>query len=550
MFQDDGNVKKHLYVKRTPKIIIEKLINDVLHSKDNAELPSDIINRLHQLETSSIKYNVIELVHMTKTLQTMVKRQGTKVVLPKYMERAFLLLLEEMLMSIQNPTQIQQRLPKVRDENVLYSVREYNIGVERTVILVDNDILFLNKTASLLTEAGFKVLKSNRGKQALKLITESQPDCIIFGLNLIDINIEAFLKDLHERVNTLFVPIVVIGHENEKDLIDKIKFNINDSILKPLVIDDLFVKMMRLLDHVSRMKKQVHIDELTGVYSRKFIMEKLEYYYCNDKEKEYPHALAILDLDYFKDVNDKYGHQIGDKVLVEFAQFINSKIRSTDIFARYGGEEFILLLPRTKTIHALKKINALQKEFKEKSIDIGDDSIKQTFSGGIVSNKDVRTDHPVEVLNLADIALYAAKNSGRNRVLIYDPMMRLKKEQYKILIVDDDRFTRNILLDGLKDKQWSLFEATNGLEAIEIAKEQIPNIILLDGLMPEMNGYETLEEIRKNIRFKQTAVIMLTGNHSEENIARALEAGADDYITKPFSLVELKARINRSLVRH
>ena len=549
MFQDDVNIKKYLYVQRTPKMI-EEMINDVLNRKESSHISANITNRLKQLEISSLKYNATELVHMTKTLQTMVKRNGSTVVLPKYMERAFLQLLEEMLNVIQNPTQIQHRLPKVRDEKVLQSVKEYNNGEARTVIIIDNDLLFLNKTASLLTEAGFTVLKSNRGMQAQKLIAETLPDCIIIGLNLIDIKVEEFLKELHEKVDTLFSPIIVIGHEDQKDVMDKIKLNINDTIIKPFAIDDLFVKMMRLMDHATRMKNQLHIDELTGVYSRKYIMEKLEYFYCNSKQKDYSHALAILDLDYFKDVNDNYGHTVGDKVLVEFAEFINSKIRSTDIFARYGGEEFILLLPRTGIIDARKKINALRKEFINRSINIGEVGLKQTFSGGIVSNKDVKTNHPVEVLNLADIALYAAKNQGRNRVLIYEPKMKWKQEKYKVLIVDDDRLTRNILLDGLKDEPWSLLEATNGLEAIEIANKQIPNIILLDGLMPEMNGYETLEEIRKNIRFKQTAVIMLTGNHSDENIAKALDAGADDYITKPFSLVELKARINRSLVRH
>lgn len=346
------------------------------------------------------------------------------------------------------------------------------------------------------------------------------------------------------------MPLIVVGDQTSKHVIEKVRFSIDDYLIKPFLMDDLLIKMVRLMERATRLKSQVNTDELTGIYSRKYIMEKLEYYFGHTSEKDHTHALAIFDLDYFKLVNDKHGHQMGDKVLIHFAKFISNHIRNTDIFARYGGEEFILLFPHTTSKEAWIKLNRLREEYSKQPITIDDIVIKQTFSGGIISNKDILSNNPVKLLNLADLALYEAKKSGRNQFLTYHERMENKNEKFKILIADDDRFTRKILKDGLINENWSLSFARNGLEAIEVAKRDRPNLILLDGLMPIKSGYEVLEEMRNNIRFKETAIIMLTGNHSDENVARALDGGADDYITKPFSMVELKARVNRFLVRH
>lgn len=543
--------KKQLYLKQTPTIInhLSKQIRK--KSGDIIELSIGSYIDLQDIEKSSNLFEYKEIAHISKTLQAMLYEEGNKIFLPLYMEQPFLLLLDEMLLKLDTPSQIQQRLPKIKNQKLLNSVIESNRNnLKKLVLLIDDDLLFLNKVSSLLIEAGFVVLKSHRGKQAIQILKENTPDCIISGMNIVDMNAYTFIEFIQKNIANRFIPLLVIGEQNDKHSIDKVKFSIDDHLLKPFLMDDLLIKMMRLIDRANRLKNQVNTDELTGIYSRKYIMEKLEFYYGFPPEKDHTHSLAIFDLDYFKLVNDKYGHQVGDKVLVYFASFISKNIRSTDIFARYGGEEFILLFPHTTTTEALKKLNRLREEFSKKTIEIGHTVIRQTFSGGIVSNKDILSNNPVKLLNLADLALYEAKNNGRNQFLIYHEKMENKTEQFKILIADDDRFTRKILKDGLRNESWVLSFAMNGLEAIELANKDCPNLILLDGLMPKKSGYEVLEEIRKNIRFKETAIIMLTGNHSDENIAKALDAGADDYITKPFSMVELKARVNRFLVRH
>ena len=531
-------------------VALNQILKQVKTNKD-LEIKLGTVIDLQDIEKTAKLFEYREVAHISRTLQGMLTEEENKCFLPNYMEQPFLLLLDEILIKLETPSQIQQRLPKIKNQKLIHSILETNKrDIPKVIMVIDDDLLFLNKLSGLLVDIGFVVLKSHRGKQAMQMLKETTPDCIVAGMNMDDMKPLVFIETIQKKLANSFVPLIVIGDQMTKHIIDKVRFSIDDYLIKPLLIDDLLIKMVRLIERADRLKNQVNTDELTGIYSRKYIMEKLEYYFGHTSEKDHTHTLAIFDLDYFKLVNDKYGHQVGDKVLVHFTKFIASNIRTTDIFARYGGEEFILLFPHTNSKEAWIKLNRLRDQYSKQPITFGEINIKQTFSGGIISNKDILSNNPVKLLNLADIALYEAKKSGRNQFLTYHEKMENKQEQFKILIADDDRFTRKILKDGLISENWKLSFARNGLEAIEVAKNDRPNLILLDGLMPIKSGYEVLEELRNNIRFKETAIIMLTGNHSDENVARALDAGADDYITKPFSMVELKARVNRFLVRH
>lgn len=546
-----SDFKKQLFIKQTP-IIVNQILKQLKNKEDRVlELKLGSIIDLQDIEKTAKLFEYHEIAHISKTLQAMLCEEENNYHLPLYMEQPFLLLLDEILVKLETPSHIQQRLPKIKNQNLINSIIESNKNdVQKVIMVIDDDLLFLNKVSSLLVDAGYIVLKSHRGKQAIQMFKETTPDCVIAGINIDDMKPLLFIESIQKKIANSFVPLIVVGDQTSKHVIEKVRFSIDDYLIKPFLMDDLLIKMVRLMERATRLKSQVNTDELTGIYSRKYIMEKLEYYFGHTSEKDHTHALAIFDLDYFKLVNDKHGHQMGDKVLIHFAKFISNHIRNTDIFARYGGEEFILLFPHTTSKEAWIKLNRLREEYSKQPITIDDIVIKQTFSGGIISNKDILSNNPVKLLNLADLALYEAKKSGRNQFLTYHERMENKNEKFKILIADDDRFTRKILKDGLINENWSLSFARNGLEAIEVAKRDRPNLILLDGLMPIKSGYEVLEEMRNNIRFKETAIIMLTGNHSDENVARALDGGADDYITKPFSMVELKARVNRFLVRH
>ena len=158
----------------------------------------------------------------------------------------------------------------------------------------------------------------------------------------------------------------------------------------------------------------VHTDFLTKIKNRNYFFERANNLLATLKRREEEHALIMLDLDYFKSINDTHGHVVGDKVLVEFSQEITKLLREEDVFARIGGEEFVLLI-RSNKEEALHLANRIREMVDSLSISYDDNEIQFTVSLGIYSfsTANLTVD---EMLSQADCALYKAKDNGRNCV--------------------------------------------------------------------------------------------------------------------------------------
>lgn len=168
-----------------------------------------------------------------------------------------------------------------------------------------------------------------------------------------------------------------------------------------------------------RLEKLAITDFLTGLYNVRYFYNRLNEEFSRAKRYNTNLSCIMLDIDYFKRINDTYGHRVGDIVLREFSQLIKRHIRKSDVLARYGGEEFILLLPNTGIDGAVTKAEYLRKITKEHRFKMlkPEDSI--TISIGIVctSNEKVKTED--DLITLSDNALFQAKQRGRDNVCIY-----------------------------------------------------------------------------------------------------------------------------------
>ncbi len=163
----------------------------------------------------------------------------------------------------------------------------------------------------------------------------------------------------------------------------------------------------------EKLEGMAHIDALTGAYNRRYFYEISKKIVSYAKREKRPLSLAMLDIDKFKDINDNFGHDVGDQILKIFVSKIQNNIRESDVFVRYGGEEFIVLLPNTDTEQALV-ISEKLREIIE-SYDVID-NIHFTVSIGVSSFIN-STDNLENLIKRADEALYKAKNSGRNQVV-------------------------------------------------------------------------------------------------------------------------------------
>ncbi len=162
------------------------------------------------------------------------------------------------------------------------------------------------------------------------------------------------------------------------------------------------------------------VDELTGLYNRRFLERRLAYEVDRAQRYGRPLALAMIDLDFFRLVNERYGHPGGDAVLVGFARIAPSTIRGSDILMRYGGEEFTLLMPETTIEMAARAAERLRGAVEANIVTFGPDEIKVTCSIGVASYRAGAAMTAAQFIARGDAALYRSKHEGRNRATVLD----------------------------------------------------------------------------------------------------------------------------------
>lgn len=168
----------------------------------------------------------------------------------------------------------------------------------------------------------------------------------------------------------------------------------------------------------TELREQAIRDFLTGLYNRRYLNDTLERELARAQRDAYPVSCVIIDIDHFKQVNDTYGHEAGDKVLQNLSSLLTAQTRAGDITCRYGGEEFLLVLPKTNMQEASRIAERCRASFQASAVTSGNTEVRTTFSAGVAT-------YPAhgatsdEILVAADNAMYQAKAQGRNRVIAW-----------------------------------------------------------------------------------------------------------------------------------
>lgn len=213
-------------------------------------------------------------------------------------------------------------------------------------------------------------------------------------------------EELHERLHKLQEK-VLIEYKNS-GIVDE---NTYEDFA---VVEFQFVQMLTGLVIESE-NYEKNFDGLTNIFNRKYFFEKIEYDFSKARRTRTDFTIVMADIDYFKQINDKYGHQVGDKVLVEISKIFVERIRAYDIVARYGGEEFVFFMysDERETITIFKRIEKL---LQEKVLKIENHEIELRCSFGVAQDRDELSIY--ELVSLADKALYEAKKQGRNQIVV------------------------------------------------------------------------------------------------------------------------------------
>jgi two-component system cell cycle response regulator len=258
---------------------------------------------------------------------------------------------------------------------------------------------------------------------------EGNYDLLIVSLDLDNFDGLRLCSQARSLERTRHVPILAIADaENNARLLRGLEIGVNDYLLRPVDKNELMARVRtqikrrrytdQLRDNVQNSIEAAITDALTGLHNRRYMETHLATLAEQASSRGKPLALMMLDIDYFKSINDSYGHDAGDDVLREFAVRIRKSIRGIDLACRYGGEEFVIVMPETDLHVAGMIAERLRRAIAGEpfAINKGSKRITVTISVGL-STLERKGEAVSDVLKRADDALYRAKHDGRNRVV-------------------------------------------------------------------------------------------------------------------------------------
>lgn len=279
-----------------------------------------------------------------------------------------------------------------------------------------------------------------------------------------------------------------------------------------------------------------YTDPLTGLYTHGMFRILLDLHTKQAKRKASVFSLALVDVDQFSLYNQNHGTLASDKALKQVSLLIRECIRESDVAARYSGDVFSLIFDGSKSDSAMIAAERIRTVI-ERAF-----GSEFTVSIGLASFPS-DAENSLDLLAKAYEALGEAKLKGKNRIHFFEVSQeRVSEEIPNVLVVDDGQTNRILLAAQLRPLGYNVISAASGQEALSIVKKHKINLILLDVMMPGMDGYEVCRRLKKSSVTRLIPIIMITALDDSESKVKGIEAGADDFLTKPPMREELIAR--------
>ena len=413
---------------------------------------------------------------------------------------------------------------------------------EKLLIIEDDDDL-LRVLEEKLKAPNRELFIAKSIKDATEIIVSNDISLILLDLILPDGDGRNLLVDLKERTVTASIPVMIMtAKKGEAAKSECAALGADEYIEKPFDPSTLLVTISARLQKISEYNRELRRDPLTGLANRSALLEAYDRTMLISSRSGKPFSIGLLDIDHFKQVNDTYGHKTGDEVLKGLSNTVKNVLRKSDLMARWGGEEFVVLFPDTRVDGAKAALQkALDSIREELFLSEDKKEFHITFSAGISS---VGNEQKVgEAIAKSDRFLYKAKASGRNRIISESD--EVKEEIRTILLAEDDKLIASLIIDRLERERFEVKHFLNGSDAFEFLCNTNLSLAILDVKMPGMDGYELLSRIRNETSNSKIPIIILTSMGKEADIVKGLELGADDYMIKPFSPIELVARVRK-----
>lgn len=290
---------------------------------------------------------------------------------------------------------------------------------------LDRSILRLS-----LEKWGYTVLEAADGNEAVaRLSTDDAPRIAILDWMMPGLSGPEICEHIRYQENEKYTYILLLtSKESKEDLVQGLSSGADDYIVKPVDMQELQVRLragrriIELQEELIATREELRIqatrDFLTGIWNRGMIMRKLHEEIDRASRKSEPVAIAMCDIDHFKQINDTFGHPAGDAVLIEVARRMQDAIRSYDALGRFGGEEFLIICPTTDASGVARLAERLRTIVSATPIKTDSHTVAATISIGVTAHDGNKPAEIDQLISQADSALYTAKRNGRNRVEI------------------------------------------------------------------------------------------------------------------------------------
>lgn len=309
------------------------------------------------------------------------------------------------------------------------------LPAEARILVVDDHPDNVEIINARLSSRGFLIETASNGEEALRMVRDNPPHLILLDVMMPVMDGYEVSRRIKQDSELPYIPIILVtARDSTQDKVEGLDAGADDYLTKPVNFPELearvrsMLRIKRLQDELDqknrelelankRLKKLSITDGLTELFNHRHIHELLHEEFERTRRSGEPLAVAMLDLDRFKLVNDTYGHPTGDVILYETAGILRDTAREIDMVGRYGGEEFVVLLPGTDEEAALQFAERIREAVANHRFKDEAKEVHMTISGGVASFPSVNVDNPDVLIKRADEALYAAKESGRNKII-------------------------------------------------------------------------------------------------------------------------------------
>jgi two-component system cell cycle response regulator len=296
-----------------------------------------------------------------------------------------------------------------------------------SVLLVEDSAAIRALVRKMLGAGGHSVVEATGGAAALAVCRQQQPDVMLLDVEMPEMSGWDVLAAMKADPELRDVPVVFLtGRSDTTDIVEGLRLGAHDYLRKPCEPTELLARVQaaarvkRLQDELRQRNQELdHIsrtDALTGLRNRRHVQEYLARLVSLARRTAEPIAVLVVDVDHFKLVNDRHGHDAGDTVLRQVAERMARSVRLEDMVGRWGGEEFLVVLPNTAVAGAAELAERLRQVVAEAPCQLGGgDAVQVTISIGCAASL---TADAGTLVRSADTALYEAKEAGRNRVVV------------------------------------------------------------------------------------------------------------------------------------